>query len=514
MHPDRFRRDVTIKGRKHRRYFDDLPACPLNPNPDPAANLVNVTGVTGSWNGEFKKFRRGQFGPLDAHRSAEYAVAHLADLNTEDPDDAYRRIVRAAIADLKRAGERGTAVHDWIEQRLHGHLPTLVDPLAEPYLDAAAALLSWLDLEPVLLEAVVFSQQHGFGGTLDCIAYSRRLRKVIEIDWKTRGADSKHGAYAKEWAQLGLLASADYVMVDGPDGQPVRAALPTIDLVAICSVRPDGFAVYTGPVADAIEVGQHCYATWSAQQQGETLAEAKTFGLAHEGTATPAADVITQAFPGTEVVARHQLVTEQLPTDLDLLKSKWPHPVPGPKAAERWTDTDMDLIEKAFALSFTDPVVPAEPPAPTVLEVVPDRPRPADDHGPEPDPQTVKHLEQRAAAATKTQRALIEKWRKQGDRAGVAWRRSPGGHLSTLNYEISNAAVWLAEVADTDGEDDVLVILDSALGIDYVADRKQPGAILGGLVVEQAVKVARLAQAWTEGEVRFTADGVVEVVVA
>jgi hypothetical protein len=512
MHPDRFRRQVGRS--KQRRYFDDLPACPLNPNPDPDANLVNVTGITKAWNGDFNAFRRAQFGPLDAHRSAEYAVAHLADLNTEDPDDAYRRIVRAAIADLKRAVERGTAVHDWIEQRLNGNLPTLVDPLAEPYLDSAAALLSWLDPEPLLIEAVVFSQGDSYGGTLDSVLISKALGGTAIVDWKTRGSESKNGAYAKEFAQLGLLAAADYCIVAGPDGEPVRKKLPHIDVVAVCSITPSGFAVYTGPVVEAIEVGRHCFATWSEQQQGETLAASKAFSLLHEGDATPAVDVVTAAFPGTEVVPRHQLVTEQLPTDLDVLKARWPHPVPGPKAADRWTDADMDAIEKAFALSFTDPVTPAEPAAPPVLEVVPQRPRPADDHGTEPDPQTVKHLEQRAAAATKTQRALVEKWRKQGDRAGVAWRRSPGGHLSTLNYEISNAAVWLAEVADTDGEDDVLVILDSALGTDVVADSKKPGAVLGALTIDQAVKVARLAQAWTEGEVRFTADGVVEVVVA
>lgn len=507
MHPDRFRRQVGRS--KQRRYFDDLPACPLNPTPDPAANLVNVTGITKAWNGEFNAFRRAQFGPLDAHRSAEYAVAHLSDLAIEDPDEAYRRIVRAAIADLKRAGERGTAVHDWIEQRLNGHLPTLVDPAAEPYLDSAAALLSWLDIEPVLLETVVFSKD-GYGGTLDAVVYSRRLGMFILLDWKTRGADSKHGAYSKEWAQLGLLARADYCMVDGPDGQPQRAPLPQIDQVAVCSIKPDGFAVFTAPLAAAIDVGEHCLATSQARTAGEQLVNDKTFTLAHEGTATPAVDVLTAAFPGTKVVPRHQLVVKQLPDDIDVLKARWPHPVPGPKAADKWTDSDMDAIERAFRLTFTDPVAPVEPPAPVNLEVVPERPRPADSHGPEADPASVKYLEQRAAAATKTQRALIEKWRKQGDRAGVAWRRSPGCHLSSLNYEISVAAVWLAEVADTDGEDDVTTILVSVVG---PTDAK-PGAVLGGLTIDQAVKVSSLAQAWTEGQVRFTDAGLVEVVVA
>jgi hypothetical protein len=507
MDANRFRRQVGRS--KQRRYFDDLPACPLNPTPDPAANLLNVTGITKAWNGEFNAFRRAQFGPLDAHRAADYAVTHLSDLAIEDPDDAYRRIVRAAIADLKRAGERGTAVHDWIEQRLNGHLPTLVDPAAEPYLDAAAALLSWLDPEPVLIEAVVFNDR-GYGGTLDAVVRSARLGGTVLLDWKTRGPDSKNAAYPKELAQLGLLAAADYCIVGGPDGQPVRRPLPDLDLVAVCSLNPAGFAVHTANVDAAIVIGTLCLNSWHSQDTGE--ARAKTaLTVTHEGTATSAVDVLTAAFPGTEVVPRHQLVVEQLPDDIDELKARWPHPVPGPKAADKWTDPDMDAIERAFRLTFTDPVAPVQPPAPTVLEVVPDRPRPADTHGTEADPASVKYLEQRAAAATKTQRALIEKWRKEGDRAGLAWRRSPGGHLSSLNYEISVAAVWLAEVADTDGEDDVMTILNSV--VMCISDL-QPGAVLGGLTLAEAVKVSSLAQAWTEGQVRFTDAGLVEVVVA
>ena len=521
-----FRREVN----RQRRYFDPLPACPLNPDPDPARNLVNVTGITGTWSGTFGKKMHGQFGPLDAHRAAEFAVANLDALGALDGDEAHRRIVRHAVADLKRAGERGTAVHDLIECTVRGVTQLLPDPFAVPYADQIAELVEWLDLDPagMLIEAVVMNWTEGYAGTLDLGAVSTALDAVTLFDHKSRSAGSKHTAYPKEVAQLGLLAACEYVIVAGPDGQPVRRELPAFELAAVNSVAPESFAVLPIPIDDAITVGRAVLASWRARDEGERLAR-KCVGPACPAP-VPTVELIADAFPGTVVdeAETAKLLTERQVRALDLLRverdrdrdrfaAQWRSvlaDVPGPQAFTEWTHDHLDAIERAYGLPFTDPPVPTPPADATVAERV-ESPAP-EDHGGEADPVAIADLLARLAAASEGVLAWQRLWRAEGDAAGLAWRMGRGPHISARAFDASLAGWWLAKLVEQaddpeTGLDDARRVLATVLGDAAKMPTIAIGACLGALNRDQAAMAVTVAQAAYEGDVRLTADGLFEV---
>jgi len=110
----------------------------------------------------------------------------------------------SATADLAAASGRGTAVHTMIEDLING-ATTLWPGIADEYSSACQAIVDDLDMELIASEVVVIrrgdDESCGWGGTVDAIA--RIGDKTYVIDWKSRGADSNHGAYDTEAAQVG-----------------------------------------------------------------------------------------------------------------------------------------------------------------------------------------------------------------------------------------------------------------------------------------------------------------------
>jgi len=91
--------------------------------------------------------------------------------------------------DLK--GNRGTFVHNVIEKRLNGE--DITEPRGkDPKLSALMFQLDkWLEntkTEPVLVEAFLYSEKHGYAGTVDLVAYQTRNghdKDLALIDFKT-----------------------------------------------------------------------------------------------------------------------------------------------------------------------------------------------------------------------------------------------------------------------------------------------------------------------------------------
>ena len=524
-----FRRTVN----RALRYFDPLPPCELNPQPDEKRNLVNVTGITGVLASEFRATRHGINGPLDAHRAAAWAVENLEALAAHEAGEAHAAIVKAAKADLAAAADRGTAVHALVEGELLGRPPLMLDPAAEPYRHSVEDLLGWLDAEVLLVEAVAFAPDGGYAGTLDAALHSRRLGRTLVVDWKSRGAESSHGCYEKEVAQLGLLAACEYVVVDDA-GQAVRRRLPDLDGVAVASLRPDSWELYEVDLEGALEAGRLTLAAWQAVDGAKRTArraKAKpiTAAGAHEEALADATELLADAFPGTVVDEDETaaLLTERQGRVLDLLRverdrdregfaAQWQSildGVPGPQSSATWTHDQLDAIERAYGLSFTDPPAPVAPVVP-----LPDRvaPRMPEDHGGPADPAAVDELVARLATSSKAVRAWQSVWRAEGDAAGLAWRMGRGPHISARAFDASLAAWWLAELVeqaeDTEvGLDDARRVLASVLGDAAEMPTITIGACLGALDREQAALAVTLAQAAYEGEVRINAAGLFEV---
>ena len=529
MNPNNYRRKVHGE----RRYFDPLPACPLNPHPDPARNLVNVTGITKVLNGEFVASRFGQFGPLDAHRAAAYAVANLEALAAHDPADAHAGIVRAAVADLRAAADRGTAVHELIEGELRGQPPLMLDDAAEPYRATCLALLEWLEPEVVFIEAPVYSLADGYGGTPDAVLVTRRLGGTVLLDWKTRGADSGHGCYEKEVAQLGLLARSDYYL--RPQGlDVVRVAFPDLDGCAVVSIRPDSFVVYPVDLAKAKKAGALALAAYEAGEEAKALGGgAKGRPVTADGGPVPETPAKAAARrEKAESNLRERAATlapaarDAVPADEVGRKrflQRWTLALPGvatPKGHDGWTLEDVEAVEKFLAAPFGDApaMTPDEVAAVDAVEVVADPParleRAPEDHGGPADPVAVGMLVDRLKAAPEGVRAWQVLWRSEGDAAGISWRMGPSP--TVRSHAVSLAAWWLAKLleqsgAESGGEEDVRRILATVVGDAAEFVTTPVGAVLGALTLDEAAMAVTLAENAHQGNVRITDAGRVEV---
>lgn len=161
-------------------------------------------------------------------------------------DELYERLKAINKLGLKQAQDRGTNVHTYLERGLRGQSVDAFLP-GEPGSDYLPAVRDFLDTykpEMVAAEVVCINRElHGvgYGGTSDGLI--RIDGKTYWVDWKSRGADGSHGAYAAEAAQLGAYAAADYMLVESPDG-PRRQRLPHADGGLIVSVKPDGVRLY------------------------------------------------------------------------------------------------------------------------------------------------------------------------------------------------------------------------------------------------------------------------------
>jgi hypothetical protein len=526
-----FRRTVN----RARRYYDPLPACPLNPHPDEGRNLLNVTGVAGVLNAEFRATRHGENGPLDAHRAAAWAVENLDALASHETGAAHAAIVRAAKADLAAAADRGTAVHELVEGELLGRPPLMLDEAAEPYRATVLSLLEWLEAEVVLVEAAVFAWRSGYAGTLDAVLRSARLGGTFLVDWKSRGADSGHGAYEKELAQLGLLADAEYVMVE-QGGEAHRAPMPSLDGVAVVSLRPDSWAIYPAEVDGAVAAGRAALAAYEARDLSKRAGK-KALGkpLTADGgpvALTPAKAAVAAAQAESNLAERAAaaaaLAYGMLPDDelgRRRFLERWSLALPGvptPKRASEWTLAQVEAVERFVEAPFADPPPATEEQlaAADGVEFV-EAPegrllRLPEDCGGTADPVAVKMLRERLNRAPKGVRAWQNVWRAEGDEAGLAWRMGRGQNISERAFSVSLAGWWLARIleqagAEAGGEEDVRRVLATVVGDEAEFLSAPVGAVLGALTLDEASLVVSVAEAVFEGAVRITDDDRFEV---
>lgn len=239
--PEQFR--IKVGRYKERHYFDPLPADDTweaeDPNEDPYPSVSTI-----------KKVSARDFSPVAARRVAEFAVANfatLAPIVKNSPDAAVDLLIGADKRGLNVASARGTAVHAVMELLAAGVEPNMVntDPSAFPYLDTCKAILFDLQPEFDYTETVVISRSNRYGGTFDVVM--KVNGKWYLVDYKSRKAGG-HDAYIEEAWQISAYAKADYWIVAGPDGQPIRIKPPHLDGGLIISICPGDGSYVTYPV--------------------------------------------------------------------------------------------------------------------------------------------------------------------------------------------------------------------------------------------------------------------------
>lgn len=223
----------------------------------------------------------------------------------------------------------------------------------------------------------------------------------------------------------------------------------------------------------------------------------------------PSAEVIADAFPGTVVdeagtaallIDRQGRVLAALPPVDDAFKARWRAELPdvrGPKQSATWSHEDLDAIERAFELPFTDVSVPAPPVVETVAPVV--ELRPAPDLGGPVDPGALQVLRDRAKRQSNGVKAWVRRWQEEATAAdAMQWKMGRGAHVTLWSFEVSRAALYLARVveqAETPdaGLETVRRCLAVVVGDLATQAGVEVGDVLAHLSLDEATRLADLA---------------------
>lgn len=144
--------------------------------------------------------------PWGIRSVAEYAADNLDQLITMQPmgrQAIVEALKQAPYTDRDTAAKRGTEVHSYAEQLVHGHPVTPPDELRGHVEHAARFLDEWA-VEPVAVEVVVGSRQWVYAGTADLVADIRGAGRCL-IDYKT----SRSGIFGETALQLAAYANAE-----------------------------------------------------------------------------------------------------------------------------------------------------------------------------------------------------------------------------------------------------------------------------------------------------------------
>jgi hypothetical protein len=267
---DHYRVQVGRYG--ERWYTDPLPAC----------DIADATEWTGPSISTVKKASGSDWTYVGLKRVAAQDADELTNMASLDPGQRYDRLKGYNAHGLKVAAGRGTIVHWWAEDLLNGLTPRHFTPEmavangvpaasaeeADHYWDALHGFFDAYQPELVATESVCIHRMlngGGYGGTADAIVRLNNGMTVM-LDWKSRGADSKHSAHPEEAGQVSALAGAEYMIVQGDNGAAQRIPVTAVDCGLIVSIRPDGFRCYPIDLEAGFAHWTSMHAWWLARR--------------------------------------------------------------------------------------------------------------------------------------------------------------------------------------------------------------------------------------------------------
>lgn len=162
--------------------------------------------------------------------TAEYAVDHWDELGEMNMSERLDKLKKCRYEIRDAAANRGTEVHKIGEHLVVGDEVTVPDELAG-HVEAYVKFLDDWDVQPVVVEAVVYHLGHGWAGTLDLIADLNDGSRWL-LDIKTA-----KGVYGDNAFQLAAYRHAEHMWNGGEDSTPM---IP-VDRVGVIHVRSDGY---------------------------------------------------------------------------------------------------------------------------------------------------------------------------------------------------------------------------------------------------------------------------------
>lgn len=128
-----------------------------------------------------------------------------------------------------RAGDRGTSIHQIVEQIIRGQSPEIPEELG-PYVAAYHGFVREWAPKYIAAEQMVCSLKHGYAGTFDAVAVIGNERWLI--DWKTGT-----GVYSETALQLAAYGAAEFI---GRPGDPRKYRVPRATRFGVIHITPQG----------------------------------------------------------------------------------------------------------------------------------------------------------------------------------------------------------------------------------------------------------------------------------
>lgn len=340
-----------------RWYHDPLPADDTWPAWDGSVPSISIVKKASGSDWSFVATKRiATAGPDRLRQIAELPT-------TGERVDALNSINKRG---LEAASSRGTGIHSYCEALLNGTSTEMIP--SGPWQEYRAAVDRFFDqYQPELVAAeyvVIHRGLHGvgYGGTPDGLV--RIDGQLWAIDWKSRGEDSAHGAYAEEADQIAAGVLADYMIVEGPNG-PERRPIPDVDGGLIISIKPDGCRPYPIDVLRTTWVERHA---WWCARRTERDAIGKPWAPRKTTTAEPTrqADVAVPGEPERRqnLRARCQQIADSDPAAGAILRDAL---IARALTVDTATTSQLDDIEllvqqgeRAVSAPFQDLAVPLD----------------------------------------------------------------------------------------------------------------------------------------------------------
>jgi len=176
--------------------------------------------------------------------TAEYCVEHTDEIKAlaaKDKAGAIDLVKGATDRYANQKANQGTQVHAVSEQlmrdRMAGVKSTFRATKEEmQYLRNLARFIKEFEVEPVMLETTVWSQEYDYAGTFDFLGRLKGFAGLSIVDYKS----GQSGVYPEAGIQQTGYRWADSYIDDSGQFQ----AMPQVDQAFGLWLRPDGWALY------------------------------------------------------------------------------------------------------------------------------------------------------------------------------------------------------------------------------------------------------------------------------
>lgn len=191
---------------------------------------------------------KGGLTPWAARLAAEYAVGNREEIDSllsekDGQKKAIDRIRGASSRYVETAAKEGTAVHHYAElvaKAVQENTKPKADKMPigiMPYLKNYVRFLNEFEVEPVMLETVIWNEEIGYAGRIDMACRLRAISNDLVI------VDTKSGA-SGVWESVSLQQTG-YVYAESwwDEEKDILVPMPEITAAYALWLRPEGFAL-------------------------------------------------------------------------------------------------------------------------------------------------------------------------------------------------------------------------------------------------------------------------------